>query len=111
MSIPRNLGELRRVSARLLSPSTHRKSALESIRVQCPLSARDRTGAECSQCDRFIGWGVSTAGELLLACRLPCACWKTTDQAAVEASEAVFCNECRERASASTDDCELGAGG
>ena len=111
MGVPRNLGEVCRVPARVSAATTQRRSALESIRVRCPLSPRDRTGAECSKCERFVGWGISGAGELLLGCRLPCACCQSVDQVPVEVFEAVFCEECLERAQGAEDDDELGGSG
>ena len=111
MGVPRNFGEVCRVPARVSASTTQARSALESVRVQCPLSPHDRTAAECSKCERFVGWGISTAGELLLACRVPCACCQSVDHVAVEVFEAVFCEECLERAQVAEEDDELGGGG
>ena len=110
MSIPTQPTDLSRVSARVVAAEVKR-SALASIRVQCPLSTRERTGTECSNCKRFAGWGISPDGELLLACRLPCACCSPSELLVLETLEIVFCDGCRERAQAAEDECELGEGG
>jgi hypothetical protein len=111
MSVPTSPTELSRVSARLLAPPAEKRSALAGIRVQCPLSSRERTGIECSNCERFGAWGLSPNGELFLACRLPCACCNPSELLVLDTLEVVFCDECRERAQAAEDECELGDGG
>ena len=100
-----------RVPARLLPGSADGKSLLGRIRVACPLQETERTCLECTSCERFIGWEFSMATrEGWVTCRLPCTCCGSRRDVTVDIPDVVFCEDCRERASAVQDDDELGAG-
>ncbi len=100
-----------RLSARIVPASADDPSLLGRLRIDCPLSARERSGAECASCERFIGFGFSAAmAEAWVTCRLPCTCCGSRREDAVEVADVVLCMECRERARAVDEDDELGVG-
>lgn len=100
-----------RISARLSPEPTRGRSLLGRIRVDCPMTGQERTGVECTGCEQFVGWGLSTTiGQPWLTCRLPCASCRNRHEATIEVAEVVFCEDCRERACAPEDHDELGIG-
>jgi hypothetical protein len=110
MSVTNDPTEVSRVSARIVA-FAEKRSALASIRVKCPLSSRERTGTECSDCKRFAGWGIAPHGELLVACRLPCACCNPSELLVLETFEILLCDDCRDRAQSAEENYELGDAG
>jgi hypothetical protein len=96
------------VDARVLPITDEPRPLFDRIRIECPRIGRERTGAECSQCERFLEWHTSATGRLGVVCRLPCAACGDRDHGA-EMAGVTFCDDCRERAVAGEDD-ELGTG-
>ena len=96
--------EICRVSARAYESSD--EPLLDRLRVRCPVIGRERPGAECVRCPRFVGYG-----ETWLLCRLPCSSCGSRRGVAIELEEVVFCEDCAERAGPAGAHEELGEGG